>query len=162
MWLVVVVVVYSQFLYRYKQTQSAKTRFRQAGARQRVVQRLSQQVNKCSEVKYGVFRVEVKVRKEQTAGLLNGGAGFEPATSVCSMPSEKSRGDKSGECPWQESVWLSHPMVHLRRNRSRAHKYLPRVCGATFQKERTTLDIRYMPTLPESGFHPPELGYVIR
>ena len=29
-------------------------------------QRLSQQVNKCSEVKYGVFRVEVKVRKEQT------------------------------------------------------------------------------------------------
>jgi len=34
---VVVVVVYSQFLYRYKQTQSAKTRFRQAGARQRVV-----------------------------------------------------------------------------------------------------------------------------
>ena len=35
--IVVVVVVYSQFLYRYKQTQSAKTRFRQAGARQRVV-----------------------------------------------------------------------------------------------------------------------------
>ena len=35
---VVVVVVYSQFLYRYKQTQSAKTRFRQAGARQRVVE----------------------------------------------------------------------------------------------------------------------------
>ena len=33
----VVVVVYSQFLYRYKQTQSAKTRFRQAGAQQRVV-----------------------------------------------------------------------------------------------------------------------------
>ena len=32
-----IVVVYSQFLYRYKQTQSAKTRFRQAGARQRVV-----------------------------------------------------------------------------------------------------------------------------
>ena len=90
---VVVVVVYSQFLYRYKQTQSAESS-----------QRLSQQVNKCSEVKYGVFRVEVKVRKEQTAGLLNGGAGFEPATSVCSMPSEKSRGDKSGECPWQESV----------------------------------------------------------
>jgi len=25
-------------------------------------------VNKCSEVKYGVFRVEVKVWKEQTAG----------------------------------------------------------------------------------------------
>ena len=50
-------------------------------------QRLSQQVNKCSEVKYGVFRVEVKVWKEQTVelhqslaqavGLLNGGAGFE-------------------------------------------------------------------------------------
>jgi len=49
-------------------------------------------VNKCSEVKYGVFRVEVKVRKEQTAectgvsvqavGLLNGGAGFEPMTST--------------------------------------------------------------------------------
>jgi len=47
-------------------------------------------VNKCSEVKYGVFRVEVKVWKEQTAeytrvsawavGLLNGGAGFEPTT----------------------------------------------------------------------------------
>ena len=59
-----VVVVYSQFLYRYKQTQSAKTRFRQAGARQSS-QRLSQQVNKCSEVKYGVVKVEVKVRKEQ-------------------------------------------------------------------------------------------------
>jgi len=49
-------------------------------------------VNKCSEVKYGVFRIEVKVRKEQTAGctgvrhgqwgLLNGGAGFEPMTST--------------------------------------------------------------------------------
>jgi len=65
---VVVVVVYSQFLYRYKQTQSAKTRFRQAGARQRVVN-VSQQVNKCSEVKYGVFKVEVKVRKEQTSGV---------------------------------------------------------------------------------------------
>jgi len=49
-------------------------------------------VNKCSEVKYGVFRVEVKIRKEQTeectgvsaraAGLLNGGAGFEPTTST--------------------------------------------------------------------------------
>jgi len=49
-------------------------------------------VNKCSEVKYGVFRVEVKVQKEQTvectgvsaraAGLLNGGAGFEPTTST--------------------------------------------------------------------------------
>ena len=53
-------------------------------------QQLSQQVNKCSEVKYGVFKVEVKVWKEQTAectrvqrrqqGLLNGGAGFEPMT----------------------------------------------------------------------------------
>ena len=53
---------------------------------------LSQQVNKCSEVKYGVFRLEVKVQKEQTAectgvsaraaGLLNGGAGFEPTTST--------------------------------------------------------------------------------
>jgi len=32
-----VVVVYSQFLYCYKQTQSAKMRFWQAGARQRVV-----------------------------------------------------------------------------------------------------------------------------
>jgi len=47
-------------------------------------------VNKCSEVKYGVFRVEVKVWKEQiaectgvsarAAGLLNGSAGFEPTT----------------------------------------------------------------------------------
>jgi len=32
-----VVVVYSQFLYHYKQTQSAKTWFQQAGAQQRVV-----------------------------------------------------------------------------------------------------------------------------
>ena len=35
-----VVITYSQFLYRYKQTQSAKTRFRQAGVRQRVVNSL--------------------------------------------------------------------------------------------------------------------------
>jgi len=35
--LLLLFVVYSQFLYRYKQTQSAKTRFQQAGARQRVV-----------------------------------------------------------------------------------------------------------------------------
>jgi len=49
-------------------------------------------VNKYSEVKYGVFRVEVKVWKEQTVGctgvrhgqwdLLNRGAGFEPMTST--------------------------------------------------------------------------------
>jgi len=49
-------------------------------------------VNKCSEVKYGVFRVEVKVWKKQiveytgvsarAAGLLNEGAGFEPMTST--------------------------------------------------------------------------------
>jgi len=49
-------------------------------------------VNKCSEVKYGVFRVEVKVQKKQTAGctrvwhgqqgLLNRGAGFEPMIST--------------------------------------------------------------------------------
>ena len=35
--LLLLFVVYSQFLYRYKQTQSAKTRFQQAGAQQRVV-----------------------------------------------------------------------------------------------------------------------------
>ena len=47
-------------------------------------------MNKCSEVKYGVFRVEVKSSEGadggvhwssvQAAGLLNGGAGFEPTT----------------------------------------------------------------------------------
>jgi len=49
-------------------------------------------VNKCSEVKYGVFRVEVKSLEEanskvyqssaQVAGLLNKDAGFEPTTST--------------------------------------------------------------------------------
>ena len=53
---------------------------------------LSQQVNKCSEVKYGVFRVEVKSLEganskvhqssAQVAGLLNKDAGFEPITST--------------------------------------------------------------------------------
>ena len=47
-------------------------------------------MNKGSEVEYRVFRIEVKVWKEQTVGctgvwhrqqgLLNGGAGFEPTT----------------------------------------------------------------------------------
>ena len=63
----VVVVVYSQFLYRYKQTQSAKTQVPASRSLTESSQRLSQQVNKCSEVKYRVFKVEVKVRKEQTA-----------------------------------------------------------------------------------------------
>jgi len=91
---VVVVVVYSQFLYRYKQTQSAKTRFRQAGARQRVVN-VSQQVNKCSEVKYGVFKVEVKVRKEQTAectGVRRGPTELE-VQDLNPRPRQQGKGD---------------------------------------------------------------------
>ena len=49
-------------------------------------------MNKCSEVKYGVFRIEVKSLEganskvhqssAQVAGLLNKDAGFEPITST--------------------------------------------------------------------------------
>ena len=39
-------------------------------------------MNKGSEVKCRVFRVEVKVQKEQTAGLLNRDTRFEPMTLI--------------------------------------------------------------------------------
>jgi len=89
---VVVVVVYSQFLYRYKQTQSAKTRFRQAGARQRVVnsyhnkwinvRRLNMEF---SEWKLKFGRSRQRGAPEFGAGSgahWIGGAGFEPTTST--------------------------------------------------------------------------------
>ena len=53
------------FIPNYKQTQSATVPASLSSTKSS--QQLSQQVNKCSEVKYGVFRVKFKVQKEQTA-----------------------------------------------------------------------------------------------
>jgi len=95
---------------------------------------LSQQVNKCSEVKYGVFRVEVKVWKEQTAectgvsaravGLLNGGAGFEPMTSTAGK--RRCITNVAGDLPlYHHSPHVTHVTGPSLLGRNKHFKFFP-------------------------------------